>query len=111
MRKVTTTNKIHETIANNLLQITKAKVYYKTSRKTEIIDADKFKDSLDFLCESGCFADAIGWFYEKDFKTGSYEVDCGRMNPNTDIIIIAHLCANSGINAEDIDKALLLQED
>lgn len=110
MRKRTTTGQLNSAIKNNLLHIKKVEVYYKTSRKTETIEANTFIDSLDFLCET-IFSDAIGWYYERNYKTGNYEIDCGRMNPNTDIIIIAYLCANSRINAEDIDKALLFQED
>ena len=44
MRRKTTTQKLQQVITNNLLQITKAEIYYKTSRKTETIDIDKFKD-------------------------------------------------------------------
>ena len=60
MRRRTTTQKLQQAIANNLLVIKKAEIYFKTSKKTETIDADKFKESLDFLCESGVFSDCVG---------------------------------------------------
>lgn len=111
MQKRTATKQISEAISNNLLRITKAEVYHKTSRKTEPMDADIFQENLDFLSESGCFADAIGWHYEWDHKINNYEIESGRMNPNTDLIIIARLCACDGVSNEDIEQALLFSED
>ena len=52
MRKATTTSKINEALSNNLLKIIKAEIYYKSSGKTENINADRFKESFEFLCES-----------------------------------------------------------
>jgi len=111
MRKRTTTQQLQNAISNNMLQVAKAEIYYKTSGKTETMDADRFQENLDFLCESGCFADAIGWHYEWDHKINNYEIESGRMNPNTDLIIIAHLCACDGVSEEDIKQALLFLED
>lgn len=110
MRKRTTTKHLNTAITNNLLQITKAECCYKSSSRIDEISADKFKDSLDFLCET-IFSDAIGWYFEKNHAIGDYEVDCGRMNPNTDLIVIAHLCANENVNSENIEQALLFQEE
>lgn len=110
MRKRTTTKQLNAAITNNLLHIAKAEVYYKTSRKTENVEADTFKDSLDFLCET-IFADSIGWYFEENHKTGDYEIDCGRMDGSSDIIVIAHLCANGGVSVEDVNKALLMMEE
>ena len=110
MKRRTTTQKLQQTLSNNLLTIEKAETYNKTTRQTDVISADTFKDSLDFLCET-IFAPCIGWYFEKDCKTGNYEVDCGRMNPNTDLIVIAHLRANDNVTTEDIEQALLFLED
>lgn len=109
MRRRTTTRQLQQAITDKLLHITKVEVYYKTSRKTEIIEADVFQESLDFLCET-IFADSIGWHFEENYKTQNYEIDCGRMNPNTDIIVIAHLCAN-GVKREDVTNALMMIEE
>ena len=87
MRKRTTTQKLHEAITDNLLQITKAEIYYKTSRKTETIDVAKIHENLSFLCEAGIFSDAIGWHYERDHKLNGYIAETGRMNPDTEIIV------------------------
>lgn len=110
MRKQTTTQKLQQAIKNNLLKPIKAEKYNKSTRKTTTISTDTFKDDLDFLCET-IFADCVGWHYERNYKTGNYEIDCGRMNPNTDIVIIVHLCACDGASREDIDNALRVIEE
>ena len=112
MRKVTTTSKINEAITNNLLQIIKSEVYYKTSGKTETIDADKFKDSLDFLCESGLFADFVDWHYEKKISTkDEYILDSGAMNPYSENVVTVYLRVADGISREEIEQALSVSEE
>lgn len=110
MRKRTTTKQIQQAITNNLLHITKAQKYSKSTRKTTTISTDTFRESLDFLCES-IFKDAIGWHYEYDIKTGQCIVEAGRMNGDADFIFIAHLCVNDGMSREDIDKILNVIEE
>lgn len=111
MRKRTTTKQLNSAITNNLLHITKAEIYYKTSRKTETIDVDKFKDSLDFLCESGVFSDAIGWHYERDYKLNGYITECGRKNSDTEIIVTVYLGVGEGVIGEKIEKMLEVTEE
>lgn len=105
MRKRTTTKKLQQAIKDDLLKLTKVEKYSKSTRKTITISIDTFKDDLDFLCET-LFADAIGWHFERNYKTGNYEIDCGRMNGDLDLVIIVHLCACDGVKREDIDNAL-----
>lgn len=111
MRRKTTTQKLQQVITNNLLQIIKAEIYHKTSRKTEIIDTDRFTENFSFLCESGIFADAIGWHFERDFKSRGYIIECGRMNPDTDIIITVYLGVGEGVIGEKIEKILEVTEE
>lgn len=111
MRRITTTKKINEAITNNLLQIERSEIYYKSSRKTEIIDADKFHENLQFLCESGCFADAVGWHYERDYKIDNYVIETGRMNPDVEIIITVYLTVCNGVCREDVEKELNVIEE
>jgi len=111
MRKRTTTQQLSTAITNNLLQIIKAEIYHKTSRKTEIIDTDRFTENFSFLCESGIFADAIGWHYERDFKSRGYIIECGRMNPDTEIIITVYLGVGEGVIGEKIEKILEVTEE
>ena len=111
MRKVTTTKKINETIANNLLRVAKAEVYYKTSGKTETMDTDRFTENFSFLCESGIFMDTIGWHFERDCKTGLYITECGRMNPDVEIIVTVYLNVCNGACRENIEKELSVSEE
>lgn len=109
MKRRTTTKQLNTAISNNLLQIIKAERYNKTSRRTDVIDADTFKESLEFLGET-LFADCVGWHYERDYKTGQYIIEVGRMDGDSDYIIV-HLCASDDVNVEDIDKTLSVAED
>lgn len=112
MRRRTTTQKLQQVITNNLLHIAKTEVYYKTSRKTEIIDVDKFKDSLDFLCESGVFADFVDWHYERTLPAkDEYILDSGAMNPYSENVVTVYLCVADDVNVEDIERALLFLEE
>lgn len=109
MRRRTTTQKLHDALSNNLLAVEKAELYNKTTRQTDEISVDTFKDSLEFLCET-IFAPCIGWHYERNYQTGKYEIDCSRMDGDSDIVIIAHLCACDGVSREDVDNALSVIE-
>lgn len=111
MRRITTTSKINEAITNNLLQITKTEVHYKTSRKTETIDADKFYEDFSFLCESGCFANAPGWHYERDHISHDYIAETGRNNRDSEIIIIVYLSVCNGACKENVEKVLEMTEE
>lgn len=111
MRRKTTTQKLQQVITNNLLHITKAEIYHKTSRKTEIIDTDRFTENFSFLCESGIFADAIGWHYERDIKSKSYIAETGRMNPDVEIIITVYLTVCNGASRENVEKELNVIEE
>lgn len=107
----TTTQKLQQVITNNLLHITKAEVYNKSTRKTETIPNDKFMESFDFFCESGLFMDAIGWHFERDYRTGIYEIECSRMDGSVDVIIKAYFRKSDDVNEEDIDEMLLKIEE
>lgn len=111
MRRITTTKKINEAITNNLLQIERSEIYYKTSRKTETIDTDRLTENFSFLCESGIFMDAIGWHFERDCKTGLYITECGRMNPDSETIVTVYLGVCEDVNVEDIERTLLFLEE
>lgn len=111
MKKVTTTSKVRIALNEEILKFAKVEVYYKTSRSTEIVDVDSFKENFDFLCKSGVFADAIGWHYGTDTKTNGYIAECGRMNPDSEIIITVHLDVCEDVKTEDIDEVLRIVEE
>ena len=111
MRKRTSTQQLQDAITNDLLQIMKADVYYKTSRRTETIDVERFQENFDFLCESGVFAETIGWHYGYDCESNIYILETGRMNPHSEIIITVYLRVNDGVKVEDIERKLLFVEE
>lgn len=110
MRRRTTTKQLNSAITNNLLHITKAEVYYKTSRKTETIDNDTLIENLQFLCESGVFVDCVGWTYSRDCKTNSYIAECSRTDGNAENIITLYLSVGD-VDVEDVNKALDIEEE
>lgn len=109
MKRITTTKQINEVLSNNLLQVTKAEIYYKTSHKTDVI-TDFFLEDMQFFCESGCFMDRVGWRYEKDCTTGGYVIETGRKDGDSDCIIIAHLYVNENTDTEEIERTLTIDE-
>lgn len=111
MKKRTTTKQLSTAITNNLLQVTKAECHYKSSDCIDELSKETFKENLDYLNESGVFADCIGWYYEKDYKSGQYIVECGRMDRSAEKIIVVYLDVCEGVDVEDIDKTLLFDED
>ena len=110
MQRMTTTKQISDVLSNNLLQVAKAEVYYKTSRETDII-TDSFLKDFQFLCESGCFVNCVGWHYERDYRTGDYIIEAGRMDGNSENIVIAYLRVNDNADVEDIERILLFVEE
>ena len=110
MKRRTTTKKINDAITNNLLILTKTKVYHKTTRKTEPIVNDTLIENLQLLSESDVFASCIGWTFCKDYKTNSYIAECGRMEGNVENIITLYFCAGDGVSNEDLEKVLVKEE-
>lgn len=110
MQKQTTTLQLNTAITNKLLHITSAQKYNKTTHQTDVISPETFKESLDFLYET-IFCDAIGWHYEYDVKAKQYIIEAGRMNGDSDFIIIAHLRVCDGVDKVSVDNALIVLED
>lgn len=111
MRKRTTTKQLNTAITNNLLRVTKAEIHYKSSRRIDEISKETLTENFGFLCESGCFMDAIGWYYERNYKTGDYEIECGRMNPETEVIVTVYLNISDGVSREDVERMLEIVEE
>ena len=111
MKRRTTTRQLSEAITNGLLQVVKAECYYKTSRKTDVVETDKFLEDLQFLCEADVFMDCVGWHCQKDYKTNQYIAETGRMDGDSENIITIHMCVNEGVKTEDIEKMLLMKEE
>lgn len=112
MRRRTTTKKLHDAISNNLLTIIKVQCSYKSSNRIDEIDRETFKDNLDFLVEAGILADCIDWHFDMSpSKKGEYIIDSGAKNPCSENIITVYLGVGDDLNMEDIEKALLFEEE
>lgn len=108
MKRKITTKQLDSAITNNLLIAQKAELYHKDSGKTDII-TDSFVEDLAFLCET-IFASCISWRFGKDINTNSYIAETGRTEGNAENIITVHLYTGDGVNTEDIEKALGVEE-
>lgn len=107
MRKRTTTKQLNEALSRNLLQIVKVEVYGKTSRRTDVIDVNTFRENLDFLSESGIFSCCIGWYYENNCDSGSdYIAECSRMDSSVDVIVTVYLNVGDGVDIEELERML-----
>ena len=111
MRRRTTTKQLNSAITNGLLQITKVECHYKSSSHIDEISNEAFKESLDFLCESGVFADFVDWHYERSLSEKDvYIFSSGAMNPNAENVVIAHLSVCDGVKCGDLEKMLVVEE-
>lgn len=111
MKRRTTTAQINEALTSNLLTVTKAECYHKTSRITDPIEAESFLEDFQFLCEANVFMDCVGWHYEKDFKTGQYILEAGRTDAYSENVITVHMRVRDSVKIEDIEKTLLYIEE
>lgn len=111
MQRRSTTQQLQNVIINNILILERAEIYDKTTRKTEAIPNDKFLESFDFLCESGIFIDSVGWYFERNHKTGIYGIEAGRLDGGVDVIVTAYFRKSTDVNEEYIDGMLLKIED
>ena len=95
MKRRTTTRQLSEALTNGLFTSRKKQnVIIKTSRKTDVVETDKFLEELQFLCETNIFIDYVGWHYQKDYKTNQYISETGRMDGDSENIITVHMRAN-----------------
>lgn len=112
MRKRTTTKQLSTAITNNLLQVIKAECNYKSSDRIDEISKEIFKESLDYLIESGIFADFVDWHFERNLSDkDGYIFNSGAMNPFTENIVTVYLRVCEGVDVEDIEKTLLFEEE
>lgn len=110
MTKWTTTKQLNTVLANKLLQIVKAEIYYKTSHKTDVIDTETILENFKFLSESGAFVDCISWSYKKDYGTNHYICETGRMEGSSENIITLYLKVSDGVDDGDVEGILKIEE-
>ena len=110
MKRRTTTRQLSSAIINNLVKLTKAEIYHKTTRKTEPIANDTLIENLQLLSETDVFVDCIGWTFCKDYKTNGYIAECGRMEGNVENIVTLYLRVGDGVSNGDVEKVLVKEE-
>ena len=110
MKRRTTTAQINEALTSNLLTVTKVECYHKTSRQTDAVNPESFIEDFQFLCESGIFADCIGWYFEKVYKTNQYIVECCRLDGSAENIVTVYLRVSDGMS-DDVKNTLLMKEE
>ena len=111
MKRKTTTAQISEALTTNLLTVTRAEVYHKTSRQTNVINPESFIEDFKFLCESNIFMDCVGWTYQQNHRTGGYVLETGRSDGDSENIITIFLRVNENVNVEDIERTLKIEEE
>lgn len=111
MKRRTTTAQINEALTSNLLTVTKAECYHKTSRITDLIEVESFLEDFQFLCEANVFINCVGWTCQQDHRTGLYILEAGRTDAYSENIITIHMRVNKGVKIEDIERALKIEEE
>jgi len=111
MRRKTSTKQLTTALSNNLLKVQKVEIYNKTTRENEPVNSEKFIDCLKNISKYEILADALGWTYEWDYKSGHYLSECGRMDGNSENIVSVYLCVNDGVSREEIDRMLKIEEE
>ena len=106
MKKNTTPRKVLEAINNKKLFVIGGKVY-----SVEIVrnyPPDQFIEELEFLCESGYFAEMVDVKYE--VAAGSVFLDIGRMCAK-DIYVLMRLDIADGVEMQEIKDELYVESD
>lgn len=109
-KKSTSTKNIVEIIKSSMVNVVHVDVRYSShDLDKEIMNPNDFIEALEFLNESGIFADAVGWKYEIVHVLGGEDyvmVHGGQMAPYMICTVHAKLKANNDTNIEDIVKKL-----
>lgn len=110
MRIRTTTAQINEVLP--MMEVIKAEHYNKDTYETTAIDTETFTENMQFLAESGKLIDCLGWTYERNPGSKSeYIFETGRMNQECNAFVTAWMRLNDGVNSDEVEKLLLLEED
>ena len=100
----TTASRLQKVIADNLVSVTSAVVNY-DERGSEAIQADKFKEDLEFYANSGIFADTLDFTFEK-IGENQIHVAIGKMSSYCYDDIDVTLQLNNGVAMEEVTKQL-----
>lgn len=113
MRKRTMTRNLNDAITNGLLQIDKVQCRSKSSSQVDALNDGTFIENLQFLCESGVFADFVDWHYKRwlSEKGELFIVDSGAMNPYSEHVVTVYLSVCDGVNVENVERILKIEEE
>lgn len=102
MKRNTTPKKLLDAINNKKLSVIGGKIY--SVDMVRNYPPDQFVEELEFLCESGCFAEMIDVKYK--VAVGHVLLDIGRMCAR-DIYVLMQLDIADGITPQEIKELLL----
>ena len=102
MKRNTTPEKLLDAINNKKLSVIGGKIY--SVYMVRNYPPDQFVEELEFLCESGCFAEMIDIKYE--VSVGHVLLDIGRMCAR-DIYVLMQLDITDGVTPQEIKEMLL----
>lgn len=102
MKRNTTPEKLLDAINNKKLSVIGGKIY--SVDMVRNYPPDQFVEELEFLCESGCFAEMIDIKYE--VAVGYVLLDIGRMCAR-DIYVLMQLDITDGVTPQEIKEMLL----
>ena len=107
MKYIATTEKVWELLKSNTTEITKV-IATDGDYKDTVIDKNIFMENMEFLMESGCFVNCIGWHYEKpysgeDVSKQEWVLTTGKMNGEIENSLTVHIQKYS-IVPESVEK-------
>lgn len=102
MKRNTTPEKVLNAINNKKLSVISVKAF-KDSGDDEY-EPDQFVEELEFLCESGYFAEMIDFKF--DAVTNPVTLDIGRLN-YCDVYMVIKLDIADGVTPQEIKDMLL----
>ena len=101
MKYIATTEKVWELLKSNTTEITKV------IATDGVIEKNIFMENMEFLMESGCFVNCIGWHYDrpyswKDVPEQEWVLTTGKMNGEIENSLTVHLKVTDVSAAEQI---------
>lgn len=101
MKKNTTPTRVLDAINSNKLSVVSGEIHSDDGVKD--YQPDQFVEDLEFLCESGYFANMIDITF--DTATTPMTVDIGRWNPH-DVYMVIKLNIADDVTKQEIDELL-----
>ena len=106
MKYIATTEKVWELLKSNTTEITKV-IATDGDYKDTVIEKNIFMENLEFLMESGCLVNCIGWHYDrpyscKDVPEQEWVLTTGKMNCEIENFLTIYLKVKYAMATEKI---------